>query len=114
MTSTTATKPKDLDIGLILGAPFKDKQWITKCLIMGALCLVPIAGLLNLTGWTRAIVERRLAGQTDELPPADFSHLGAGWRIFLAWLPLFGLLLLVALVGLGAIGGLGFVAMKDA
>jgi hypothetical protein len=95
---------RDLDFGLVLGAPFKDKQWFSKCLVMGLLMLVPILGALNLSGWMRAIAERRMAAgpDADTLPDANFDYLGRGWRLFLSWLPLIALMGLVFTVVGGA------------
>lgn len=90
-----------LDIGVAIGAPFKDKEWLKKCLLIGLMMLVPIAGALNMSGWMRAIAERRIAGGPDAeiLPEASFSYIGGGWRLFLAYLPM------VLIVFVLAIGG---------
>lgn len=96
----TANRPEQLDIGLILSAPAKDPQWVTKCLVMGLLTLIPILGGLNMSGWTKAIADRHADGDTT-LPPANLSYIGAGWRVFLAWLPL----MLVIVGGMGTLGG---------
>lgn len=103
-------RPEQLDIGAILTAPTKDPEWLTKCLIMGILAIVPIVGSFNMTGWTKAIADARTRGETT-LPPANLSYIGAGWRMFLAWLPL------VAVVMAGMMllaGGLGAVAFRGA
>lgn len=62
---------------------------------MGLFLLVPIAGGLNLSGWMRAISDRHLQDHPDKdiLPEANFSYLGAGWRFFLAMLPLLAIVL---------------------
>ena len=93
-----------LDIGVAISAPFKDKQWLKKCLLMGLMMLIPVAGALNLSGWMRAIAERRIAGGADAevLPEANLSYIGGGWRMFLAYLPLMSLLLVVLIGGVAA------------
>lgn len=95
----TANRPEQLDIGLIISAPSKDPAWLTKCLVMGLFTLIPVVGGLNMSGWTKAIADRRAEGDTL-LPPASLSYIGAGWRIFVAWLPL----MLVILGGIGTLG----------
>jgi hypothetical protein len=97
--TVTRSRPEQLDIGLILAAPSKDPEWLTKCALMGAFMLIPILGGLNLSGWTKAVAERRADGDTL-LPPANFSYIGAGWGLFIAWLPL----MLILMGGMGALG----------
>lgn len=98
-----------LDIGVILQAPMEDKSWFKKCALMGlltcALLLVPlvgpIVGSLNALGWMRSYAEARMRGE-KELPEAGLAYIGAGWRIFLMYLPVAGLLIGV----IGVIGGI--------
>jgi hypothetical protein len=104
MPTASNTRPEQLDIGLILAAPAKDPEWLTKCAVMGLIMLIPIVGGLNLSGWTKAIADRRAAGDML-LPPAGLSYIGAGWRLFVAWLPL-------VFVLLGAMGTLGAAAVS--
>jgi hypothetical protein len=87
MQQPNTARPEQLDIGLILSAPSKDPEWLTKCLVMGLLTLIPILGGLNMSGWTKAIADARADGDTL-LPPANLSYIGRGWRVFVAWLPL--------------------------
>lgn len=96
----STNRPEQLDIGLILSAPTKDPEWVTKCLVMGLLTLIPIAGGLNMSGWTKAIADARAEGDT-QLPAANLSYIGAGWRLFVAWLPL----MLVIVGGMLTLGG---------
>jgi hypothetical protein len=95
-----------LDIGLAIGAPFKDKDWLKKCLVIGLMMLIPIAGALNLSGWMRAIAEKRMAGgpDADILPEANLSYMGGGWKLFLAYLPMMGIVFVV-LIGGGIAAG---------
>lgn len=95
-----------LDIGLIITAPTKDKDWLKKCAIMGLLMLIPVAGALNLSGWVKTIAERRLAGgpDVDTLPEAGLHYISPGWKFFLAYLPLMGIFFLLMIVG-GAVAG---------
>jgi hypothetical protein len=96
----TTHRREQFDIGLILSAPAKDPEWVTKCLVMGLLALIPVFGGLNLSGWTKAIADRRADGDTT-LPPANLSYIGAGWGVFVAWLPA----MLVVLGWMGTLGG---------
>ncbi len=95
-----------LDLGVILQAPMQDKEWLKKCAIMGLLCLIPIAGALNAMGWMRSYAEARLRGET-QLPEAGLSYMGVGWRVFLMFLPVAGVvfalyIVIAILVGIGA------------
>ena len=74
------------DIGAIMSAPTKDPRWLSTCLVMGLLSLIPVVGALNLSGWSKAIAERDDADTF--LPEANLSYLGRGWQLLLAWLPL--------------------------
>lgn len=95
-----------LDIGMIITAPTKDKDWLKKCAVMGLLMLIPVAGALNLSGWVKTIAERRLAGgpDVDTLPEAGLHYIGPGWKFFLAYLPLLGIIMALAM-GTGVAGG---------
>lgn len=101
-----------LDIGVVLQAPMEDEEWLKKCALMGlltfALMLIPVVGAFlgtfNALGWTRAYAETRMRGE-KALPPVNMSYVGAGWRMFLSYLPMAG----VMVVGLGAIAALVWV-----
>lgn len=111
MSATNNDSTSGFDIGAVLLAPTKDPKWIATCGVIGLLALVPIAGALNLLGWMRAITERRIRGGDDAhtLPPANLDYVGAGWRLFLARLPLGALFALLLCVGFGV--GFGLVAV---
>ena len=98
-----------LDIGMIIAAPTKDKDWLKKCAIMGLLMLIPVVGQLNLYGWMTAIAQRRLAAgpDLDTLPEAGLHYLGQGWKFFLAYAPLWAIGALLFTVGAG-VAGAGF------
>ncbi len=104
-TTQTTTRP-ELDLGRAIGAPFKDKRWLGKCAVMGLMLLIPIVGSFNLSGWMKAIADRRIAGgdDADTLPEASLDYIGAGWRLFLAYLPLFALAFLALGFACGAAG----------
>lgn len=95
-----------LDLGAIIQQPMKDPDWLKKCVLIGLMCLVPIAGFFNLSGWMKTIAEKHLnnAPDKDILPDASFEYLGAGWRMFLSMLPMMGILMLF-LIGGGVVGG---------
>jgi hypothetical protein len=91
-----------MDIGALIQAPMADKAWIKKCLIMGLICIIPIAGFLNLMGWMATFTTTRMEGGTD-LPEAGLSYIGRGWKVFLAMLPIFGLYIVLIIV-MGVVG----------
>ncbi|MFC1612189.1 hypothetical protein ACFL6C_14590 [Myxococcota bacterium] len=86
-----------MDLGAIIKAPTQDKDWIKKILLMGVFMLIPIAGGLNALGYIKACYEMRKAGKT-ELPEASLSYIGAGWWIFVAFLPVIGFMFLFIIV----------------
>lgn len=77
--------------------PFRDPEWLNKILIMGLIQLIPIVGAMNGLGWMLAALQRLRAGE-ERLPPANFDHLGRGFRLFVVYLVYYGALLLVATV----------------
>jgi hypothetical protein len=64
---------------------------------MGLITLIPIAGILNLMGWTIAIYHNRKEG-SFELPVANLGYIGQGIGLFIAYLPLFGAFLAVQIL----------------
>ena len=81
--------------------PTRDPEWITKVLLMGLILIIPIVGQIVLLGWMLAALDNLRAGH-QELPPAGFSYLGRGARLFAVVL-LYGLALVAvfcALLGL--------------
>jgi hypothetical protein len=77
-----------MDLAALIKAPTQDKDWVSKCAIIGLMALVPIAGILNLMGWMKATYANVKAGDAA-LPSADFGYIAAGWEMFLAILPPF-------------------------
>ncbi len=75
--------------------PFRDPEWVTKILIMGLILLIPIAGAIDGLGWMLAALHRLRAGE-ERLPPANFDHLGPGFRLFLVFLVYYLVLTAVA------------------
>lgn len=86
-----------MDLGALINAPMKDSGWIVKCLIIGLITIIPIAGVLNLFGWMIAIYNNRKQGM-EELPPANLSYIGDGVKLLLAWLPAIGACVAVNIV----------------
>jgi uncharacterized protein DUF4013 len=68
-------------IGDAFAYPFRDPEWVSKVLIMGLILLIPVVGGINGLGWMLAALERLRAGE-ERLPPANFDHLGRGFRLF--------------------------------
>src|SRR5581483_6379423 len=90
-----------LDLGLVISAPTKDPEWLKECVLIGLMLLIPIAGALHLSGWMRAYAEKRLKNGEDRdiLPEANLNYIGGGWRLFLAYLPLIGLVFALMIFG---------------
>jgi hypothetical protein len=65
--------------------PVRDPQWLTKILIIGLICLVPIVGGINAIGWMMASIDRLRNGE-ERLAEANFSHLGRGAQLFVVQL----------------------------
>lgn len=86
-----------MDIGALIKAPTEDSDWIKKCLVMGLIMLIPIAGVLNLLGWMKACYEERASGRSG-LPEAGVRYIGDGFKLFLAFLPMAGALIALAIV----------------
>src|SRR5438309_10050890 len=65
--------------------PFRDPEWALKLLIIALITLIPIVGTINGIGWMLATLDLLRAGE-EKLPPANFSYLGRGIRLFLVQL----------------------------
>ncbi|HEY3085707.1 MAG TPA: DUF4013 domain-containing protein [Candidatus Dormibacteraeota bacterium] len=75
--------------------PFRDPEWVNKIVIMGLILLIPIVGAIDGLGWMLAALHRLRAGE-ERLPPANFDHLGRGFRLFLVFLVYYLVLTAVA------------------
>jgi hypothetical protein len=73
--------------------PVRDPHWVSKIVIIALILLIPIAGAINGIGWMLATLDLLRAGE-EKLPPANFSYLGRGIRLFVVQL-LYVLALLV-------------------
>ena len=74
--------------------PFRDPEWVNKILIMGLIQLIPVVGAITGLGWMLAALHKLRAGD-ERLPPANFDHLGRGFRLFVVYLVYYGILALV-------------------
>jgi hypothetical protein len=61
--------------------PARDPEWLTKLLIIGLTLLIPIVGAINGLGWMLASLDRLRAGEV-RLAPANLSHIGRGFPLF--------------------------------
>ncbi|HEY4220457.1 MAG TPA: DUF4013 domain-containing protein, partial [Myxococcota bacterium] len=95
-----------MDLGEIIKAPLADKDWWKKCLVMGLMFLIPIAGPLNLLGYSKAVYRQRSSGETA-LPPAALAYIGDGFWILVAMLPMVGVMIVaeIVVVVLGSVLG---------
>lgn len=87
---STDTISYDIDLGTVLHKPTADPDWIKKCLIMGLLSCIPLAGGINLGGWLVACYRNYKQG-IETLPAANFSYLSQGITLLLAYLPAIGI-----------------------
>src|SRR5690348_9858789 len=76
--------------------PFRDPDWAGKVLLMGLILVIPLVGPINGLGWMLAALERLRAGE-ERLPPANFDHLGRGFRLFVVLFVYY--LVLIAIAG---------------
>jgi len=65
--------------------PFRDPDWAGKILLMGLILVIPFVGAINGLGWMLAALDRLRAGE-ERLPPANFDHVGRGFRLFIVLL----------------------------
>jgi hypothetical protein len=92
-----------MDLGALLKAPTEDPEWVKKLLLMGVFMLIPVAGILNLLGYTKACYQSRSAGETT-LPPAELKYIADGFWIFVAVLPAVApIFVLYIVMGVGAV-----------
>ena len=93
-----------MDIGAAIKAPMEDQDWLKKCAITGLMCLIPIVGGLNMMGWAKQYAKNRLNGD-NTLPEAGLSYIGDGFKMFLAMLPMMGIIIGVQIV-MGILGAI--------
>jgi uncharacterized protein DUF4013 len=75
--------------------PFRDPEWVSKIVIMALIQLIPIVGGIAGLGWMLAALDRLRSGE-ERLPPANFDHLGRGFRLFVVLLVYYGVLIAIA------------------
>jgi hypothetical protein len=63
--------------------PTRDPEWLMKLLIIALILLIPIVGAINGLGWMLASIDRLRAGEM-KLAPANLSHVGRGFPLFVA------------------------------
>lgn len=72
-----------VDVGAALSYPFATPDWWKTCVAAGVFTLLPLVGVVALTGWMRDIHDSVREGRPGELPAYAFStHLDRGWRAF--------------------------------
>lgn len=75
--------------------PFRDPEWPRKILIMGLILLIPVVGGIDALGWMLAALHKLRAGE-ERLPPANFDHLGRGFKLFAVFLVYYVVLTAIA------------------
>lgn len=107
-----------MDLGAVLGRPFKDSNWLTTCAKAGVLILIPLVGGIALGGWTKRVAAAYLRGE-DQLPD-PFVDIGGdirrGFSQFLMTLVVFSPVILLMCTGVltGIVmdeGGLGAIVI---
>ena len=59
-----------------------DKDWISKLIIAGLISLIPIVGILYLTGWMMEIARRYHDSRTELLPEVNFGkYIANGFKV---------------------------------
>jgi hypothetical protein len=59
-----------------------DKDWISKLIIAGLISLIPIVGILYLTGWMMEIARRYHDSKTELLPEVNFGrYIANGFKV---------------------------------
>ena len=74
-------------------------DWISRVVITGLIGLIPIAGAMNLLGWTLEATDM-VRGGWKELPPGGFHHLERGVKPFVVGF-VYGAAIIASLVVLG-------------
>ena len=82
-------------IGDAFAWPFRDPDWVSKIVIMGLILLIPVVGAITALGWMLAALDRLRAGE-ERLPPANFDHLGRGFRLFVVFFVYYLVLIAIA------------------
>ena len=82
-------------IGDAFAWPFRDPEWVSKIVIMGLILLIPVVGAITALGWMLAALDRLRAGE-ERLPPANFDHLGRGFRLFVVFFVYYLVLIAIA------------------
>jgi hypothetical protein len=72
-------------VGQSFSLPFKSPNWLSTCLVMGLLGIIPIVGQINLFGWMLTTLDNYRQGRTD-LPPAGFGYVSRGMNAFVVFL----------------------------
>ncbi len=58
-----------------------DKDWISKLIIAGLISLIPIVGILYLTGWMMEIAVRYHDSRTELLPVNFGRYIANGFKV---------------------------------
>lgn len=64
-------------VGQSFSLPFKSPNWLSTCLVMGLIAIIPVVGQINMFGWMLTTLDNYRQGRTD-LPPAGFNYISRG------------------------------------
>lgn len=73
------------DLGDAIAWPMRDREWLTKIVVMSLITIIPIIGGIVLLGWMLAALDNLRAGR-QELPPIGFEYIGRGFPLFVVTL----------------------------
>lgn len=73
------------DLGDAIGWPIRDKEWLTKVVLMSLITIIPVVGSIVLLGWMLASLDH-LRENRRELPPVGFGYIGRGFPLFVVTL----------------------------
>ncbi len=93
-----------MDFGQAFTFPFQDERWLVKLAVVGLILLIPVVGVVFITGWLILIARRVIRGQAQPLvgfePFVEAIVLGLKYLVvsLVYLLPVFGVTLAVSLL----------------
>jgi len=94
LSSGGAVRTPETTVGDAFAWAMRDREWVSKLILMGLIGIIPIVGSLQLLGWMLTTLDNLRAGH-QVLPPAGFRYATRGLYLFLAiviYILVFGIL----------------------